>query len=198
MSRNRLACLALCCALFAQVAFAAPILTVTPGPLSGGNRPWYVDVTPDASLFTNNPPNGVGGSMAVELAFAVDVAELLSVSVNTTAWDLKTGGNNPFTGTVTDGLWLDTIGDRAFGAFGSIYFTSGNPVRLFTIETSAELSAAVRYGSAASGSGTLGARIAQAGQNFDGYTGTAVVPEPATALLCLVSAAAAVFARRRK
>lgn len=189
MSRNCLTCLALLCALGAQPAFAAPILTVTPGPLSGGNRPWYVDITPDGSLFSNNPPNGVGGSMAVELAFAVDVAELLNVNVNSAAWDLENPANNPFTGTVTEGLWLDTIGDRAFGAFGSVYFTSATPQRLFTINTSAELSAAVRYGTAASGSATLGARIAQAGQNFDGYTGTAVVPEPATALLALVCAA---------
>jgi hypothetical protein len=189
----------LCCAFVAQVTFAAPILTVKPGPLSAGNRLWTVDVTPDASLFSNNPPNGVGGSIAVELAFAVDVAELNSIDVNTVAWDSENPGNNPFTGTVTDGLWLDTIGDRAFGAFGSIYFTSANPVRLFTINTSAELDAAVRYGTAASGSASLGARIAQGGLNFDGYTGTAaVVPEPATMLLAMVCAAAIGLVRRRK
>jgi hypothetical protein len=190
MSRNLLACLALCCALVAQVSFAAPILTVSPGPLSGGNRPWYVDITPDAGLLP--------GSMAVELAFAVDVAELLDVDVNTAAWDLENPGNNPFTGTVTDGLWLDLIGDRTFGAFGSVVFNTPGPVRLFTIETSAELDAAIRFGTAASGSATLGARIAQGGQNFDGYTGTAVVPEPATALLAVVCAAAIGLVRRRK
>jgi len=190
MSRRSLACLALYCALAAQVSFAAPILTVTPGPQSGGSRPWYVDITPEPSLLP--------GSMAVELAFAVDIAELLDVDVNTAAWDLENPGNNPFTGTVTDGLWLDLIGDRTFGAFGSVIFNAPVPVRLFTIETSAELNAAVRYGTAASGSATLGTVIAQGGQNFTGYTGTAVVPEPATATLMLAIAAVAVFGRRRK
>jgi hypothetical protein len=190
MSRNLLACLALCCAFVAQVSFAAPILTVTPGPESGGSRPWYVDVTPE--------PSFLPGSMAVELAFAVDVAELLDVDVDAANWDFENPGHNPFTGTITDGLWLDLIGDRTFGAFGSIVFNSPGPKRLFTINTSAELNAAVRFGTAASGDPVRGARIAQFGQNFDGYTGTATVPEPATALLAVVCAAAFGVVRRRK
>jgi hypothetical protein len=190
MSRNLLACLALCCVFVAQVSFAAPILTVSPGPLSGGNRPWYVDITPDAGLLP--------GSMAVELAFAVDVAELLGVDVNAVAWDHENPGHNPFTGTITDGLWLDLIGDRTFGAFGSVVFNSPGPKRLFTINTSADLSAAVRFGTAASGDPVRGARIAYGGQNFDGYTGTATVPEPATVLLAVVCAAAFGLVRRRK
>lgn len=190
MSRNLLACLALCCAFVAQVSFAAPILTVTPGPLSGGNRPWYVDVTPE--------PSFLPGSMAVELAFAIDNAQLSGVNVNSVVWDAENPGNNPFTDTVTNGLWLDLIGDRTFGAFGSVIFDTPGPKRLFTINTSAELNATVRYGTAASGSATLGARIAQFGQNFNGYTGTAVVPEPATLLLATVCAAAIGLVRRRK
>jgi hypothetical protein len=134
----------------------------------------------------------------VELAFAVDVAELLGVDVNTAVWDTENPGNNPFTGTVTDGLWLDLIGDRTFGAFGSVVFTTPGPKRLFTINTSAELDVAVRYGTAASGSPTLGARIAQFGQNFDGYTGTAVIPEPASATLVLMAALALLLPVRRK
>ena len=117
MSVQRTACIALLCALAAQSSHAAPILSVTPDGLSGGNRQWLVEVAPDANLFSNNPPNGVGGSMALELAFAIDDAELLSVDVNTAAFDFENPGLNPFTGTVTEGLWLDLIGDRTFGAF---------------------------------------------------------------------------------
>jgi hypothetical protein len=198
MSRTKLACLALLCALAAQSSFAAPILTVKPNGLSGGNRQWLVEITPDESLFSDNPPQGFGGSVAVELAFAVDDAELLGVDVNTSAWDTETSGDNPFTGTETDGLWLDLIEDHTFGAFGSIYFTSGDPVRLFTIETSADIPASVRFGTAASGDPVLGARIAQAGENFDGYTGTATVPEPATALTVLVAALSVLCVPRRR
>ncbi len=159
---------------------------------------WLVEVAPDASLFSNNPPNGVGGSMAVELAFAIDDAELMGVDVNTAAWDFENPGNNPFTGTVTDGLWLDLIGDRTFGAFGSVFFTSSDPVRLFTIETSTDVPASIRYGVAASGHPVNGARIAQAGQNFDGYTGVATVPEPATAILAALAALACASTFRRQ
>jgi hypothetical protein len=193
-----MACFALLCALVAHSSLAAPILSVTPHGLDGGNRQWRVEVAPDASLFSNNPPNGFGGSMAVELAFAIDDAELMGVDVNTAAWDFETPGNNPFTGTVTDGLWLDLIGDRTFGAFGSIYFNSGDPVRLFTIETSTDVPASIRYGVAASGHPVNGARIAQAGQNFDGYTGVATVPEPATAMMAALAAIAIAPPLRRR
>lgn len=186
MSRTRLACLALLCALVAQSAFAAPILTVTPDGLSGGNRQWLVDIAPDPSLFSGGPPPG--GALAVELAFAIDDAELLGIDVNTTVWDAENNGNNPFTGTITEGLWLDMIDDEAFGAFGSVILTSAEAVRLFTIETSADTPASVRYGTAASGDPVLGARIAQAGQNFDGYTGTATVPEPASSATVVIAA----------
>ena len=121
--------------------------------------------------------------MAVELAFAIDDAELIGVDVQSSVWDTANPGNNPFTGTVTDGLWVDLIGDRTFGAFGSIVLNSAAPVDLFLFETSGLASTTIRYGMAASGSATLGARIAQGGINFDNYTGSTTVPEPAAAIL---------------
>jgi hypothetical protein len=135
----------------------------------------------------------------VELAFAVDDADLLGVDVNTVAWDMANPGNNPLTGTVTDGLWLDLIGDRTFGAFGSIVFSSIDPVELFTIRTSADFPQTIRYGSAASGSPTLGARIAQHGTNFDGYTGSVTaVPEPASIALAVAGLCAIGIAAVRR
>jgi hypothetical protein len=43
-----------------------------------------------------------------------------------------------------------------------------------------------------------GARIAQAGQNFDGYTGVATVPEPATAMMAALAAIAIAPPLRRR
>lgn len=189
MSVKSLACIALLCALIAQSSQAAPTLSVFPLGLNGSNnREWAVDVTPDSALLP--------GSMAVELAFAVDSTELLGVDVNTVIWDTANPGNNPFTGTVTNGLWLDLIGDRTFGAFGSIVLTTPGPQRLFTIETLGSGLTSVRYGEAASGVPTKGDIIAQGGQNFVNYTGTVSVPEPTSAVL--LALAALVFAARRK
>ena len=186
MSVNKLACIALLCALIAHEAQAAPILSVTPIGLNGSNnREWLVEISPDAALFTDPadfPDRGLGGSIAVELAFAIDDTDLLGVDVNTVAWDFANPGFNPFTGTITDGLWLDLIGDRTFGAFGSIFFTSADPMRLFAIETLGGGDTTIRYGTAASGDVNKGNIIAQGGQIFR-YSGSATVPEPATALL---------------
>lgn len=190
MSVKKLACIALLCALVAQSSQAAPILSVSPLGLNGSNnREWAVDVTPDASLLP--------GSMAVELAFAIDSTQLLGVDVNTAIWDTETPGNNPFTGTVTDGLWLDLIGDRTFGAFGSLVITTPGPQRLFTIETQGAGMTSVRYGEAASGVPTKGDIIAQGGQNFINYTGTVSVPEPTSIALLAVAGLAMAVRRKR-
>ncbi len=193
MTGKYLAVLVLCCAIFAQAAQAAPVLSVTPTGDNGmGNRAWLVEVTPDPALVA-----GGSGSMAVELAFAVDDTDLLGVDVNTAAWDHENPGNNPFTGTVTDGLWLDLIADQTFGAFGSIDFATADPVELFTIETAGLGLATVRYGTAASGDPALGARIAQGAQNFDGYTGSVTVPEPTSGVLIVAGLAMLAGALRR-
>ncbi len=176
MSGKNLAVFVLCCALFVQAAQAAPTLSVTPtGDNGAGDRAWLVEVTPDPAL--------VPGSIAVELAFAVDDTDLLDVDVNTVAWDYANPGLNPFTGTVTFGLWLDSIGDRMFGAYGSINFSTADPVELFTIDTAGLGLTTMRYGEAASGDPSLGTIIAQGGQSFTGYTGSITVPEPASIAL---------------
>lgn len=185
---RRTAVFAILILLLGSTAVAAPLLTVTPNGLdSGGHRLWLVDVAPDPALFSDTV-EGFGGSMAVELAFAIDHTDLLGVDVNTTAWVSENPGNNPFTGTVTDGLWLDLIGHRTFGAFGSVIFTSDDPVRLFTIKTEGSGLTTIRYGSEASGDPILGARIAQGGMNFDGYSGSVTIPEPATLTWIVVGA----------
>lgn len=185
-------CTALFCflGLFVPAARSAPILTVAPlGLNASNNRDWAVDITPD--------PNLLPSSLAVELAFAVDQSELLDVDVNTAVWDTETIGFNPFTNDLTEGLWLDLIGDRTFGAFGSIVLASADPVRLFTIETQGSGLTTIRYGMAASGS-NLGSIIAQGEEQFEDYTGSVTVPEPATFALAIVVLCAGSSPRARR
>jgi len=173
----------LLCAFAAQSSLAAPILTVTPGGLNAGNREWFVDIAADPSLFS-----GGGGSMANELAFSVDdPVDLLNVEVGDAAiWDTPNPGNNPFTGTETDGIYIDFVNDNSFAAYGSAVVTSGDPTQFLKITTAGPGLTTLRYGTAASGDPNKGNLIAQAGQTFSGYTGVVSVPEPATALLTVM------------
>jgi hypothetical protein len=80
MSAKLLACFATLCVVWAQAAHAQPVLSVTCADVDlDGYHNWLVEVIPDGP-----------GSIAVELAFAVDDAELIDVLVNTAAWDLET------------------------------------------------------------------------------------------------------------
>ena len=193
MKTNILAMNATVGALVASVADAAPSISVTPlGPTPGGNRLWNFQIVPDPDL----------GPLAVELAFAIDETDLVDVDVNTAVWDTANPGNNPFTGTVTDGLWVDLIGDRTFGAFGSFDITTPGTLDLFLIETAGLGLTTLRYGVAASGHPSHGARIAQivdgVAQNFDGHTGTITVPEPAALVLLAFGGAWLAASRRRR
>jgi len=181
------------CVLIASTAGAAPSVSVSPlGSTPAGNRLWNFQIIPDPDL----------GPLAVELAFAIDHSELVDVAVNTGVWDTENPGNNPFTGTVTDGLWIDLIGDRTFGAFGSLILTTPGPVDLFLIETAGLGLTTLRYGVAASGHPSHGARIAQFvdgnAQNFDGHTGSVTVPEPATTVLTVIAVTFFAAAGRRR
>lgn len=200
MSRKCFACFALYCVVVAQAAHAAPTMSVVPQGLNAGNREWLVSIDPDEALFSNNPPNGVGGSVAVELAFSIDdPTELLSVVVADPAlWPADNPGNNPFPGGANCcGTILDLVGDRAFTAYGSTYFTTGTPKPFLKITTAGAGLTTLRYGVAAGGHPINGARIAQAGQNFDGYTGIVSIPEPTAIVLAFVAALGVAIPRRR-
>jgi hypothetical protein len=185
----------------AQLSHSAPSVVVTPlGSTPSGNRLWNFQVVPD---FLLAPPSGT--PLAVELAFAIDHTDLVDVDVNVAVWDNANPGNNPFTNTVTNGLWVDLIGDRTFGAFGSINITEPGPVDLFLIETDDFGLTTLRYGVAASGDPVRGARIAQLditspffSRNFDGHTGTVTVPEPTCLIMSAVGVAAVAVTSRRR
>ena len=197
MALKNVAIVVVCVAMCAETALGSPILTVTPGGISAGNRSWLVDIAPDASLFSGSPP---GGSMAAELAFSIDApASLVNVVVaDPVAWPLANPGNNPFTGTITNGTYIDLVNGRTFDAYGSRFFTSSAPTHFLKITTAGSGPTTLRYGTAASGTSAKGNIIAQAGQNFTNYSGIVSVPEPATSVLALLGmAGAAILARRR-
>ncbi len=161
-------------------ALAQPTLTVTNNGQNGnGNLEWLVEIAPDPALFTSTDL-GLGGSLAVEWAVEIANTDLLAVTVNNTDWPLDIPGNNPFTGTATTGVDLDLVNDTLFASLLSNFFTSGNPVELMTIETSGIGCTTLLWGGHTVLGGTPdeyeSSLIAQAGQNFTGYVGTAGEP----------------------
>lgn len=63
----------------ASPAFAAPTASAKVLGLDvNGKWVWSVSVTPDASLFSDNPPNGVGGSVALEIGATATNRPLIS------------------------------------------------------------------------------------------------------------------------
>lgn len=197
MSVKNLACIALLCALVAQSSQAAPTMSVVPIGINAGNREWLVSIAPDASLFSDHPPNGVGGSLAVELAFTIDdPTELLSVVIaDPISWPNANPGVSPWGGIFCCGTQLDLINDRAFTAYGSTYFTSGAPSQFLKITTAGTGPTTVNWLGAYNGFG----RIAQAGQNFDLYKGSvSVVPEPASIVMLAIAGLALAFGRRSR
>lgn len=161
-------------------ALADPALTVTSlGPNLSGNLEWLVEVTPDAALFSNTDL-GLGGSVAVELAFEVHGSELLSATVNNVDWPLETAGNDPFTAGVTTGLDLDAANDTLFAPLLSVFFTSNAAVELLTLETEGTDCTTVVWGGHTLLGGTAheyeGSLISQGGQNFTGYVGSLTIP----------------------
>jgi len=154
-------------AAVASAAHANPELFVTYEGINGDNHEWLVAVAPDPAFFVETT-SGFGSSLAVELAFAVEGSTIAAGSVveNNVDWPADNPGNNPFTDSVTEGLWLSDALDKAFGAFGGNVFLSGDPVPLFGFQTVGTDLTTVHYGVAASGHPTKGSIIGQAGQNF--------------------------------
>ena len=157
---------------------AAQSLSVTDLGLNGsGNREWSVRVSPDPTLFSDGGDGqGLGGSLAVELAFEITAGDLLSASVNATDWPYNNFGNNPFTGSVTEGVDIDLDVDTLFASLGSEFFTSNAAVEALVIETMNSELTVVSWGGQTLFPGTLeeyiGSRVSQAGINFDGLQGS--------------------------
>jgi hypothetical protein len=173
MSWKSLVITGLLCVVASPV-LAAPTLSIDlvrdgsnlPVLTAAGDWQWVVSVTPDAALFADNPPNGVGGSVAVELAIEATGSSLVSVTKNATNFP----NDNPGTAVATypTGLGVQVAGNKAVAALGSTYFTTGGAKEMLTIVTDGPSTT----GSLTSGISLLGAyaggyRLAQDGTNFD-------------------------------
>jgi hypothetical protein len=201
---------------------AAPQLEVLYDGIVGDNHRWQIAVAPDPEFFTNTI-EGFGSSLATELAFKVEGSSIVpgTVAINSADWMYENPGNNPFTNSVTFGVWLSGPLDEAFAALGSEVFLSGDLVDLFSFQTLGTAPTTVHYGVAASGHPVNGSIIAQLGQNFPvglltlstggivslggpssypftGYSGSvSSVPEPCCALLIGLGAIAGAIGGRR-
>src|SRR5262249_7779640 len=138
MSSRCCVILTFCGAILTQTADAAPIFTVSPGPIEAGNRQWSVYVAPDASLFyvsgpIDTPPNTLGGIVAIEVGFSVTKGNLVNVIRNTIDFP------NDIPGTQIPGfppsLGLTVSGNKIAAHIGSDFLTSATPYKLLTITT---------------------------------------------------------------
>ncbi|MEM7313624.1 MAG: PEP-CTERM sorting domain-containing protein [Planctomycetota bacterium] len=172
------ALIALFSTLFATAPlWADPVLTVSDLGLNASlNREWLIQITPDANLFTNTV-NGVGGSVAVELGLEVTGSDLLTATVNAANFPFETAGNDPFTSGVSIGTNLSLANDTLFAAYGSDFFTTGDPVDFMTLETAGSGTTTVSWGGHEFDFGGIpesyiGSRLAQELINFDGVMGS--------------------------
>lgn len=200
MPVKRMACFALLCALVAHTSQAAPILSVYPIGISGGNRDWFVDIIPDPALFVNSgpmgvPPNTIGGSLAVEIGFSIDAPVSLVTAMidNVFLWPAENFGNSPFPfgEAPADGLTIQ--GNQLFIAQGSDFLTATTSTHFLKIQTAGSGPTTIHWLGAYGGNG----RIAQGGLNFDLYVGSASVPEPASCALMAIAFTAIMAAGRR-
>lgn len=160
---------------FAAASSAQPTLSVDSlGPNGAGNLQWQVSILPDASLFSQTP-DGFGGSLAAEIGFDLSGASFVGADINSDVWPFEFPGRNPFSPTFTRGLFLD--GSKAFVSLGSEVITSGDSVPLMTLLTTNGDGVSLSWGGHSFLEETefayVGARLSQAGSNFDGIEGVA-------------------------
>ena len=189
-------------------ATAAPVFTMVPLGLEGGNYAWRLDITPDLVLA------GGSTSMAVELGFRLTGSPLLSATnINPSEWDTPNPGNvifgwealtdqdpGPGTNFKPEGLQSNTSTSEVFAAYGSIDFTTPGAKPFLKFLASGPTNGGTgsstiqwlgRYGiGAANGRISQGLPGPPFSLNFDIYAGSATqIPEPVSAMLLAMGAA---------
>ncbi len=161
--------------VFAVPAWAAPVISMADGGTNGGNQLWTLSVTPDLASFVANT------SLAVEIPLTFD-GDVVGGTLNAAFWNVngQNPGNNPFTGTVTDGLVFDTSGDTFFIAAGSELFATATASVVATLETSG-LGGTMTWGGqtvtpAGGGASYTAALVAEDGVSYPGITGSLNIP----------------------
>ncbi|QDV75518.1 PEP-CTERM sorting domain-containing protein [Botrimarina mediterranea] len=154
MKRTFLLCAAVFAAASLSPVWAAPMLNF----VDNNNGSVTLQVTPDAALLP--------GSLGAETALTVQGVgvDFIGVSIADPAvWDFANPGSNPFTGTTTDGLYLNLPLNQIFASYGSAVLNSPAPTDFLTINYT--------------GAGSILANgvVAQDGQNFSNLATSIVV-----------------------
>jgi hypothetical protein len=211
-------------ALIASTATAAPLLSVIPKGLQGGNWVWEVDIAPDLLLAPGQTP------LAEEIGFRLTGDPLVSVTnLSPGLFDTNIPGN-PIFGWETpygsppypEGIEANcaacTVINGALGPGHASTVVPGTTNEIFTAMGSGEVSANVPFlkivaagpgsgGPSTStiqwlgayiGQGRIAQLVGQIPQGFDIYSGSASqsVPEPSAILL--ISAALGVLGSHRE
>jgi hypothetical protein len=160
----------------ASPALAAPTATAKVlGLDTAGNWVWSVTVTPDATLFSDNPPNGVGGSIALEIGATASNRNLVSAGANATNFPANNKGVAPaawtFWTTTDEGVEANVATNQVFAALGSTYFTTGGEKEAFRVHTQRPTTTALTTTLTLSGNYSGNGRLAQDGLNSDTVTG---------------------------
>jgi len=169
MSWKSIVITGLLCVVASPLWAQTPTITVAP-TVNGGNVDWAVSITPRTDGFVAN------SSVAVELDFEF-TGTINSFTLNNAFWNVagSNPGNNPFTGTVTETVLNQApANDTLFIAAGSELYTTATAQLLGTI-TTAGTSGTLSWGGRST-AGYTTSRIAQAGTNYNGLTGS--VPAP--------------------
>jgi hypothetical protein len=148
----------LCVAVFATASAspvgAAPMLSF----LDNNNGSVTLQITPDAALLP--------GSLGAETALSVQGIgiDFTGVSIaNPAVWDTANPGSNPFTGSVTDGLYLNLPLNQIFASYGSAVLNSAAPTNFLTINYTG------------AGSILANGSVAQGAQNFTNLAASVMV-----------------------
>jgi hypothetical protein len=156
-------------ALFAAVSFVvsplhAVSLDIAYGGVDGTRVLWDVRLT-------FNPPTAV----ALEIGFEHVGGQIVDIIPNTSVIEHLNPGQNPFTGTVTEGVSIHDFAATADSAFAALsgFLTSSSPVKVLTIATDGPGS--LSLGGHDHNGLFTGARVAQGGENFDGLTSSLTI-----------------------
>jgi hypothetical protein len=146
-------------------AALAASFSISDGGTSGTNQLWNISLVPNSAA-----------SAAVEMGIKFQGGSILSVLNNAAVFDRMNPGQNPFTGTITDGISIHSVmgtDDAAFASLGSVPLPSLAAVLVATVETNA--AGTLTLGGQDHNGQFIGARVAQLSQNSDGLTASLTI-----------------------
>ena len=98
---------------------------------------WIVEATPDPELFVTRNDGSVGGSLAIEIPISLSGGRIIDASlVEPGPWVFENRGNNPFSDSITRGIWFDEQRTNLFASLGSELLESEAPTEVFSFTTS--------------------------------------------------------------